>query len=290
MVVLIAIVCADKPGLELGGDISHLRDALMKMKSLHLLQEVELERELEAQEVSREAKELAQVQHQARNGAMAMDVDRIALFTFIFGERAATQPWLPVWAKSCEGSGLGIDYYIVGDQVPPFKLPRNVHHIKTSWPKLVHKISERLFDGGRLEMVDAEMYKVIDIKPSIGFLFREHIQTYKWWGHVDNDMLMGDVRKALPQELLDKYDVIPGLQSPKDQKFTTWGPFTMYGIGMIPHPCWHLKTTHIRFIRAIQQHTSQVFTLLPACRFVSISNHTLQVPKRATGVRILPSD
>jgi hypothetical protein len=149
----------------------------------------------------------------------------VALFTLIFGETASHEPWLPLFARSAAHSG--VDYFIVGDPAPPIKLPENVHHIHITYDDLVAQISNDLFGGRPLKMSQAGGYKVIDIKPLIGFLFRTHIRGYDWWGHVDNDMLMGDVRKFLPPSILNKFDVIPGI-GPENGQSRTWGPFTMY--------------------------------------------------------------
>jgi hypothetical protein len=59
-------------------------------------------------------------------------------------------------------------------------------------------------------------------KPLYGFLFREYIQEYEFWAHVDNDMIFGDVGGIL-NPLMDHYDVLTPLIHGK-----TWGPFTAY--------------------------------------------------------------
>lgn len=73
-------------------------------------------------------------------------------------------------------------------------------------------------------------YKVIDVKPALGFLFREDIKDSDFWGHIDNDMLMGNVRGILTEEMLSNYDIISGLKRGQTGKdiLSTWGPFTIY--------------------------------------------------------------
>ena len=66
-----------------------------------------------------------------------------------------------------------------------------------------------------------------------GFLFREFIQDYEFWAHVDNDMIFGDVARFM-NPMMDQFDVISalgrgqadcGLKNPCK---ITHGPFTAY--------------------------------------------------------------
>lgn len=152
---------------------------------------------------------------------------KVALFTLIFGENAVAQPWLPLFVKSACVSG--VDYIIVGDPRLPFDLCPNVKHIHISYEELTHFISEELFEGRSLWMRDAELYKVIDVKPLLGYLYRNEVAGYQFWGHVDNDMLMGNVMNFLTP-LLDSHDIITGLRKGDNGKdiMSTWGPFTVY--------------------------------------------------------------
>ena len=87
-------------------------------------------------------------------------------------------------------------------------LPPNVKHIPMTWEGLHDLISNKLFNGTPLPGFQAASpYKVIDVKPLYGFLFREYIQEYEFWAHVDNDMIFGDVAGIL-NPLMDHYDVI----------------------------------------------------------------------------------
>ncbi len=45
---------------------------------------------------------------------------------------------------------------------------------------------------------------------------------WQYWGHLDNDMIIGDIRKFITPELLQN-DVISGLRHRN-----TWGPITIF--------------------------------------------------------------
>ena len=158
---------------------------------------------------------------------------RVVLFTVIFGEEAMRAPHLPLWAKSASGSG--VDYIILSDHPPGFEMPPNMRHISISFLELARLISDKLLDGywpeGRqLLFLWASKYKVIDVKPALGFLFRDYIADFAFWGHVDNDMLMGNVGEYLTSDVLSKYDIISGLKRGQTGRdiLSTWGPFTIY--------------------------------------------------------------
>jgi len=87
-------------------------------------------------------------------------------------------------------------------------LPPNVWHIPLTWDGLHDLISNKLFNGTPLPGFQAATpYKVNDVKPLYGFLFREYIQEYEFWAHVDSDMIFGDVAGIL-NPLMDHYDVL----------------------------------------------------------------------------------
>merc|ERR1719297_272036 len=110
---------------------------------------------------------------------------KVALFTFNFGDENTDQSWLPLFLKSAETSG--VDYFIVGHPDPPMSLPPNIRHIPITYDRLVKRISNQLFGGRELGIINSAYYKVNDIKPLLGYLFRVDIIDYDWWGYIDND-------------------------------------------------------------------------------------------------------
>lgn len=51
-------------------------------------------------------------------------------------------------------------------------------------------------------------YKLCDFKPTYGLLFSELLQGYDFWGHGDIDMIFGNIRSFITDELLNTYDLI----------------------------------------------------------------------------------
>ena len=124
----------------------------------------------------------------------------------------------------------GVDYFILCDPPLPIKLPPNIHQIHISYDALVDLISSKLFSGKTLDMRFAELYKVIDVKPLLGYLFRDLLANYGFWGHIDNDVIMGNVARFLTNDLLDNFDIISGLRRGDNglDELNTWGPLTLY--------------------------------------------------------------
>eukprot|EP00729_Bicosta_minor_P011251 gene11251-18053_t len=162
-----------------------------------------------------------------KSGQSAPD-PRIMLFTLIFGESAANNPWLRLFLRSAAYSG--VNYTIVGSPAVPFYLPDNVQQIEITLQEIVGLLEEKVFNGEILtELKNISFYKAIDFKPLLGYLFQDpYLHDFDWWGHIDNDMLMGNVRKFLPGKLLQHFDVVSPLETFVGDMFRTWGPFNMY--------------------------------------------------------------
>lgn len=51
-------------------------------------------------------------------------------------------------------------------------------------------------------------YKLCDFKPAYGEIFQQEIKEYDFWGHCDCDLVFGNIRKFITDDILDKYDRI----------------------------------------------------------------------------------
>jgi len=102
---------------------------------------------------------------------------RVVLITTVFGKHP---PYMPIFLRTAGHSGVDIMMFGDTDTIPG--LPRNVRQIFMTWEHLVGLVSTRMFDGRQLpELLKANRYKVVDLKPAYGFLFREHIKAYEFW-------------------------------------------------------------------------------------------------------------
>ena len=67
------------------------------------------------------------------------------------------------------------------------------------------------------DCIISKPYKLCDYKPAYGDLFHDYLKGYDFWGHCDIDLVFGDIRKFITDDILEKYDRI-GVD----------GPFTLY--------------------------------------------------------------
>lgn len=126
---------------------------------------------------------------------------KIALLTCWYG----TYPWyFPYFIHSCVFNPT-VDFIIVTDNLE--LIPNKTDNIK-----IVHKTldelkttaSERL---GFVVNIDYP-YKLCDFKPAYGFIFPEIIAGYDFWGIGDIDLVYGNIRDFMTEEILNSYDII----------------------------------------------------------------------------------
>lgn len=125
---------------------------------------------------------------------------RIALIACYFGK-------LPSYISLVLHSAAhnaSIDWLIVGDHPPDYPLPPNVSFIPSTLQELEREI-ERTCDT---PVVIHHYYDLTRLKPTYGLCFEKYLAGYDFWGHVDLDMIYGDLRAFLPDEILESNDRI----------------------------------------------------------------------------------
>ncbi len=125
----------------------------------------------------------------------------IAILTCWYGP----YPWyLPYFIHSCKYNPT-IDYILITDNKEPIlNKPVNVKIIYKTLDAIKAQASKKL---GFTVNIDYP-YKLCDYKPAYGFLFPEIIEGYDFWGHGDVDVVYGNIRDFMTNELLNNYDII----------------------------------------------------------------------------------
>ena len=108
-----------------------------------------------------------------------------------------------MWANSCKNNET-IDWIIFSDHKNIENLPNNVKNIYIEFEDLVEYIEKKLDMKISLE----KPYKLCDYKVAYGYIFSEYIKEYDYWGYCDFDMLFGNLRNFITDELLSKFDKI----------------------------------------------------------------------------------
>jgi hypothetical protein len=116
-----------------------------------------------------------------------------------------TYPWyFSYFIHSCAYNPT-IEFFIVtGNEKPFYNLPNNVKTVHKTLDEIKKRATEKLNLDVNLDCP----YKLCDFKPAYGFLFPEIIDEYDFWGHGDIDVIYGNIRNFITDEILKSYDVI----------------------------------------------------------------------------------
>jgi hypothetical protein len=113
-------------------------------------------------------------------------------------------PWyFRYFAHSC-GYNLSIDFYIITDNQIEVQLPANVKPVYMNLDDISTLATEKL--GFEVKIRSA--YKLCDFKPVYGLLFEDFLRDYDFWGHGDIDVVFGNIRSFISDEILQEHDLV----------------------------------------------------------------------------------
>lgn len=105
--------------------------------------------------------------------------------------------------ESCKNNPT-VNWLIFTDCTQSYNYPENVKLVKCSF-EYVRKRIQRIFD---FEISLDRPYKLCDFKPSYGEVFQEELKNYDYWGYCDCDLIFGNIRKFISDDILDKYEML----------------------------------------------------------------------------------
>lgn len=108
-----------------------------------------------------------------------------------------------------------INWLFITDCAIPKEYPENVRFIPSTLQMLNNEINITL-DA----QVPLTSRKLCDIRPAYGKLFQEHIKSFDFWGFCDVDIIWGDVRNFITDEMLANYDIISSRKEAISGHFT----------------------------------------------------------------------
>lgn len=125
----------------------------------------------------------------------------IAILTCWYG----SYPWyFSYFIHSCYYNA-SIDFYIITDNEQRI-------HDKPDNVKIIYKTLNEIKETATDKLgfiVDIQYpYKLCDFKPAYGFLFPELINGYDFWGHGDIDVVYGNIRDFITDEVMQGFDII----------------------------------------------------------------------------------
>lgn len=111
--------------------------------------------------------------------------------------------YFPYFLASCAGNP-GVDFLIFTNLAPPPAAP-NVRFIALADLAAFNALATRQLG---LPIALTDPYKLCDLKPAYGVIFADYLRPYRFWGYCDVDLLFGDIRRFITDEVLRDYDVV----------------------------------------------------------------------------------
>lgn len=111
--------------------------------------------------------------------------------------------YFKLWLKSVDKNDT-INFLLVIDDKEKYKYPSNVKVIYSCFEKIQEKIKNKFGQNSKIKTP----YKLCEYKPLYKFIFEEEVKQYDFWGYCDLDIIFGDIRKFLKNEILENYDKI----------------------------------------------------------------------------------
>lgn len=107
------------------------------------------------------------------------------------------------WLESCRYNST-VDWIVLTDNKDLYDWPDNVHVVKTTLDAFRQKFDAKLGMQVSLE----KPYKLCDLRPAYGYVFEDMIGDFDFWGWCDVDLIWGDIRNLLKDEMLEGQDMI----------------------------------------------------------------------------------
>lgn len=113
-----------------------------------------------------------------------------------------------LWVVSCAKNPT-IDWLIYTDDkenevLQSENIPDNIIVRYMSFKEMCDKIQKHF--EFKIEL--PAPYKLCDYRPAYGEVFQDEISEYDFWGHCDMDLIFGNIREFLTDDVLRKYDRI----------------------------------------------------------------------------------
>ena len=144
-------------------------------------------------------------------------VRQLSSIALLIGRWGAWPPWTPLLLKTLAANPT-IDFYLLSDANPTdghaaSALPANIHHVPLTLGQLLDRLRKTV--GCTLHSLKAtgtygsgvSSAKTNDLKPMFGLVFETLLRGYTWWGYLQEDLLVGDLRSFATEALLAQSDV-----------------------------------------------------------------------------------
>lgn len=108
-----------------------------------------------------------------------------------------------LWLEGCRYNPT-IDWLVITDDITSYDYPQNVRRTYCEFDKLKERIQIH-FD---FKISLDKAYKLCDFRAAYGEIFEEELQAYDHWGYCDVDVLFGNIRRFITDDILDRYEKV----------------------------------------------------------------------------------
>lgn len=108
-----------------------------------------------------------------------------------------------MWLLSCKMNPT-IDWILFTDDKSHFDYPKNVKVNYCSFEEIVKRIQSQY----SFPIIINRPWKLCEFKSAYGEIFSEELQGYDFWGHCDMDLIWGNIRKFITEDILNSYEKI----------------------------------------------------------------------------------
>ncbi|MBI4266301.1 MAG: hypothetical protein HY657_18155 [Acidobacteria bacterium] len=124
--------------------------------------------------------------------------------------------WLPAFLLSCRRNP-DVRWIIYTDVQVAADIPPNVTFAPMDIAELDRRASAVL---GTNIGLPRSLRKICDLKPTYGLLFADDLKPVDFWAHSDLDIVWGDVRRFLSDDILDRHDIVSSRKGRLSGHFT----------------------------------------------------------------------
>lgn len=97
-----------------------------------------------------------------------------------------------------------VNFLLLTDDRTEYAYPANMQVVYTDFATIKQRIAARLgFDVSGIKP-----YKLCDFKPFYGIIFADYVADFRFWGHCDFDVIFGDIRRFITDDVLASYEKI----------------------------------------------------------------------------------
>lgn len=107
----------------------------------------------------------------------------------------------PVWLESVKNNPT-VDFCFFTDCIGQKDVPKNVKVIDISGEDFKKRIKDRF----NFEVSINNYGRISQFRPAFAYIFPDVVEGYDFWGYVECDLVLGDIRRFITDELLDQYD------------------------------------------------------------------------------------